>query len=75
MSLIDDVLYREFSDRVQNGYQAAEESRWDIVHDAYFGIMSQLYANVPNFNIYKITDITIPTENWGMVYDQLLMSL
>ena len=72
MSLIDDVLYRELSDRVQNGYQAAEESRWDIVHDAYFGIMSQLYANVPNFNIYKITDITIPAENWGMVYDTVI---
>ena len=72
MSLIDDVLYRELSDRVQNGYQTAEESRWDIVHDAYFGIMSQLYANVPNFNIYKITDITIPAENWGLVYDTVI---
>ena len=72
MSLIDDVLYRELRDRVQNGYQAAEESRWDIVHDAYFGIMSQLYANVPNFNIYKMTDITIPAENWGLVYDTVI---
>ena len=34
--------------------------------------MSQLYANVLNFNIYKITDITIPTENWGMVYDTVI---
>ena len=72
MSLIDDVLYSNLSHVVQNAYQAAEKNHWDAVYDAYGEIMGEIDANVPGFNIYKITDITKPSEMWGLIYDQVI---
>ena len=69
MSLIDDVLYSNLSNVVQNAYYAVGEGHWDVVYDTYVEIMEMIYANVPGFNIYKVTDITKPRETWGLIYD------
>ena len=69
MSLIDDVQYRNLTQIAENGYHAAEKNQFDIVYDTFGKIINQLHADIPGFNIYKITDITKPRENWGLVYD------
>ena len=66
MSLIDDVQYKHMNEIGVKALKAAEEGEWETVGNA-FQLMSKI-DYIPALNPYKLTDITVPYDEWSLVH-------
>ena len=69
MGLIDDVQYKSIKGTAWKVYQGGESGNWAGFYKGYMGVKTVMRLSANGFNIYKITDLTKPSDEWNLVYD------
>ncbi len=69
MSLLDDIQYHNMKSTALSMYEEGEKGNWEPASTNFGPLLTHIYDATPELNVYKITDLVKPSEDWGLVYD------